>query len=788
MKKTIRPAALMLAIVYILSFSARGCADGIFGIPDTVKTLEDAVFEGIPFPNGVYIPEGVSSVAPDAFGASLKTVYGVRGSFAESYARAVGAAFEPVSMKARLKTVYLNNGMTVDLTNLIDARPDADGILWSVSDAKIATVNAETGKITALAPGNAYVTAVSPLGLTARIDVKVVSSGTVIKTQKVSPAYAVLTRGETVTVTASASDCSEKYKSGTWFSTDPSVATVPENSSSSSVTVTAVGAGSAYICALSSSGVTAKCEILVNPVVISKIEVSPAQAEINPGDALALTAIYSPSDADAEIDWISSAPDVASVTASGVVRALKGGQTTVTARTPDGISASCAVTVKPVPMTEAALAETEIVGEAGAGYDLHYTFLPENATPAAFVWTTDDASVAVADAASGRVTFVGAGVTTVRGTAADGSGLTLACDVYVTETPVTAFELNEAFISLNAGETGQITYRIEPGDASYGKPRFTSDNPEIARVDENGVVEAVSPGNATISATAGRGENEITRSVSVTVTSNGPVTYRLLVIGEYSVVGKTNFLPFSENSTKGVRDAFSRSVINGNRYTARYVSNPTPAALKSAIGSLAAEADSNDVSVIYLLTHGAGSNASTYVMGTSSEKNLTGAELLTAVKGVSGHVVLVLCTCHSGRMLNVSPVATLMNAGGKYTGKNGPGILSILCSATDTKSCYYDVNDTGASYDFFSRAFSRALGWDMIADRTAGSPKADRNGDGLVTLGELAPYLRSNTQRDISSYVQLNGFDRLNGNPNQYPTWRFGSGEEELVIFGKKEG
>ena len=782
MKPFARCIAFALAVLLMLSASA----SGVFCIPGSVTTLEDSAFEGVPFPNGVYLPESVVSVAPNAFGAGLRTVYGVKGSFAESFARAIGAAFEPAHVSARLEKVYLNAGMTVDLAPLIDARPDAGGIAWSMSDTACASLDVSTGRLTALSPGSAVVTALTPLGLWARLKVEVLSSGKVIQSQKVTPAYAVLKRGETVSLTASASGADSKYKTGTWFSSDPSVASVPENCQSSSVTVTAVSAGTACVYALSSSGVTAKCEILVNPLVIGELRVTPERVEINPGDAYSLCASFLPEDADVEIEWISSAPDVVSVSESGAIRALGGGEAVVTARTPDGISASCEVTVTPIPMTQAALAETEIVGEAGAFFELTYDYSPQNATPARFFWATEDASVAAVDAASGRITFIGEGMTTVYGTAADGSGIVLACDVYVTETPVTEFELDAAFIALNAGETDRLTYTIEPSDASYGAPRFASDAPDIVSVDENGVIEALSPGTATITAAVGRGENEMIRSVSVTVTAANPVTYRVLTIAEYDVSGSNDFLPFSGNCTQGVRDAFSRSVLDGSRYSVRSASNPTPDGIRSAIGSLAAQADANDVTVIYLLTHGSGSSTYTYAMGTSCGEKFYGANLLSCVKGISGHVVLVLCTCHSGRMLNVPSVSTLMNAGGRYAGTNGPGVLSILCSSTDTKSCYYDVNDVSASYDFYSRAFARALGWDLIADRTMGAPKADRNGDGLVTLGELAPYLRSNTQRDISSFIQLNGAARLNGNINQYPTWRFGSGEEELVIFGQK--
>jgi hypothetical protein len=147
--------------------------------------------------------------------------------------------------------------------------------------------------------------------------------------------------------------------------------------------------------------------------------------------------------------------------------------------------------------------------------------------------------------------------------------------------------------------------------------------------------------------------------------------------------------------------------------------------------------------------------------------------------------VFVLCTCHSGRILFTSGAKALKNAGGSYVGRNGKGRLSILCSSTSTNSSFYNTNDEKLSYDFYSYAVTRGLGWDMLKDYAFENPLADANGDGKVTVSELASYSRGATQRAISSFIQLNGTAGFAGHPSQFPSRQIALGHEDLVIFEK---
>lgn len=78
-------------------------------------------------------------------------------------------------------------------------------------------------------------------------------------------------------------------------------------------------------------------------------------------------------------------------------------------------------------------------------------------------------------------------------------------------------EINPTNIELRQGENSQLIAKVTPENADYGID-WTSSNPEVATVDQ-GVVTAVSPGEAQISAVA-QDNNEILGSAKIVVTED----------------------------------------------------------------------------------------------------------------------------------------------------------------------------------------------------------------------------------------------------------------------------
>ena len=154
-----------------------------------------------------------------------------------------------------------------------------------------------------------------------------------------------LTVGDQASLDATISPDNATNKKISWNSSKESVAKVTPDG-----IVEAVSAGTAFITARSEdSGVSVKCEITVKEKVISVtgIALNKTTLSLTEGDEFTLEPTVTPDNAtNKEIRWTSDDEAVATVSAEGVVKALRAGKASITATTVDqGKSASCTVTV-----------------------------------------------------------------------------------------------------------------------------------------------------------------------------------------------------------------------------------------------------------------------------------------------------------------------------------------------------------------------------------------------------------------------------------------------------------
>ena len=129
-----------------------------------------------------------------------------------------------------------------------------------------------------------------------------------------------------------------------WLSSNTSVATIDSNGQ-----LTTTGIGTTTITCTAHNGVSAQCEVTVNPVLVSGITLNETSAELVVGEKLNLTATIAPDNAtDKSLTWSSTNEAVAVVDESGQVTAVGSGtcQVKATANDGSGKTASCLVTVE----------------------------------------------------------------------------------------------------------------------------------------------------------------------------------------------------------------------------------------------------------------------------------------------------------------------------------------------------------------------------------------------------------------------------------------------------------
>ena len=151
-----------------------------------------------------------------------------------------------------------------------------------------------------------------------------------------------------------------------------------------------------------------------------------------------------------------------------------------------------------VAVTGMTLEKKSIEVEKGKTEAINAIITPENATRKAITWTSSDTNVATVT--NGVVKGISAGTATITATTKDGN-FTDTCEVTVTQNAVTGIRISEKLIDLGMGYKKQITATVMPDDATDKSVEWTSENPEIATVSDNGTITGKSYGRTVVTAT-----------------------------------------------------------------------------------------------------------------------------------------------------------------------------------------------------------------------------------------------------------------------------------------------
>ena len=97
---------------------------------------------------------------------------------------------------------------------------------------------------------------------------------------------------------------------------------------------------------------------------------------------------------------------------------------------------------------------------------------------------------------------------------------------------VEEIKLNKTSLSLDKGAEETLTHTITPANADVKDVEWTSSNPNVAKVDENGKVHAVSRGEADIKATSKDGKKVAICKVTVNAQMQDPITIYLTIANQ----------------------------------------------------------------------------------------------------------------------------------------------------------------------------------------------------------------------------------------------------------------
>ena len=330
--------------------------------------------------------------------------------------------------------------------------------------------------------------------------------------------------GKMLKATVTPTDATDKTV--TWTTSNIQVATVSANG-----LVIGIKEGSATITcsANDNSGVNATCTVTVKrkPVSVSQIILNKSTLTIEKFKEYQLIATVKPDDAtNKDVTWTTDNDQVVDVNDTGMITALSEGTATITCTSVDvsSVKATCVVTVIPrqVPVTDISLNKTEISLYESEKEQLTATLSPDNASIKTVTWASNNQTVATVSN-EGLVEAIAEGSAIITCSANDNSGVKAICSVTVKKrnVPVSQIILNKSTLTLEKFEEYQLIATVKPDNATNKGISWSSDHTNIATVDSNGKVTALSVGTAIITCEAIDGSG-VASMCDVTVTNATP--------------------------------------------------------------------------------------------------------------------------------------------------------------------------------------------------------------------------------------------------------------------------
>ena len=434
---------------------------------------------------------------------------------------------ESIILKDKAKNLSLRESVQLEATIEPEDATNKN-VTWTSSNPDVATVN-ENGVVTAAGEGNATITVTTVDGGYQATCIISVSNENHVSGVSLNKSQLNLRIGETEQLTATVYPEDATDKRLLWESSDSSIATVSDNGTvrgkskgTAIIVVTTIDGGHQSTCEVNVSSVQGE-EITLNKKDLGLYLLDQTCSYSDDVDVTTyqLKATVKPEDAsNKNVIWSSDDPSVATVDENGLVTAVGEGETRIIACLEDNqyISSRCNVKV-----TNFGILESDIEIPVNESKNLHISSETDYSSYS-LKWETDNRRVATVDQ-NGVVTAVGEGTAkvTARIIVEYDDGYTVqieaSCIVYAVKIGVRLIRLEPSTMTLGVGESGKFTVIFTPSDATNKNVTWSSDDPSVATVDENGNIKALSKGRAIIKAQS-EDNNKTAEAIVVVVNSS----------------------------------------------------------------------------------------------------------------------------------------------------------------------------------------------------------------------------------------------------------------------------
>lgn len=367
-----------------------------------------------------------------------------------------------------------------------------------------------------------------------------------------------------------------------WTSSDENVATVDSMGN-----VTGVNYGKTMIIAtyLHTDNVSYNiaCEVTVSDgdpnIPVTDVKFPEGEILISEGGKYDLKVIIEPTNGYiTNLDYTSGDESIATINKNGEILAIKEGKTDIRLNVNDGDftdQITVNVTKKQVnsqlffPVDSITFNKPLLILEVGADpVPLSFEIKPSNALSDNLVWESSDPTVVSVNQGIVSPLKVGKADITVR--SIDGVPGMMTIEVIEKNIPVSGIEiLNNSTtdanydektktFSLKVNESAQILASVKPDDATNKDVIYKSDKETVATVNENGYINAVGKGTATITISS-KENSKLTEKIIVNVTSSSSYNPGTTSIKVKEIKPLSSFVTVANGSTISITPTISPS-------------------------------------------------------------------------------------------------------------------------------------------------------------------------------------------------------------------------------------
>lgn len=448
----------------------------------------------------------------------------------------------------------INPSVVIDDTQSFSATPlDQYGdpfpaiVTWNNSNSFVGNIDSSTGLFTALHTGTTIITATSG-NVSKSTTLTVTPLVPILTTIIVSPANISIVANNAAIFTATTLDQLNNPISATvtWSSSNPTIGIVDQNG-----VFLALSQGTTIITATSEDGTISGIAVAnVTPAapveipVLTKITISPLSTSL----AVGIGTIFVASTLDqfnnpisATVIWDSSNPNIGTIDQNGIFYALSPGITTITATSEDETVSGVAIAnvTTAIPSAQPILTRitvspliTSLTVDNSTIFTASTLDQFGNSIYATVIWGSTNSNVGMINQ-NGVFTAISPGITTITATNEDEtiSGVAIANvtpSIPAIQPVLTRITISPLTITtaVNNSTIFVATTLDQFNNPIYSPVTWSSSNPTVGTIDQNGIFTALSPGTTTITAT---GEDGTVSGIAIAnVTSAVPTIQPIL--------------------------------------------------------------------------------------------------------------------------------------------------------------------------------------------------------------------------------------------------------------------